>query len=177
MMKKDLSKRLEDAANEEPKPPLNAYFKTRQMKMRQYSKEGVTEGTNNKFKAFWAALPEIEKQELEDQYKKAKDKHSKDYDKWIAKHGLSEDDLKEIKASRNPKKNRSKSKSKRSKSKMSLTKKERSKSRDKDGRKRRAFENKSKDKKKEESRSKSRSKSKDKGKNKNTSRSNSKKKK
>lgn len=60
-----LSKRLENAAHDEPKPPLNAYFKTRQAKLNQYAKEGITRKVVNRFKAFWANMPKGEKQDLE----------------------------------------------------------------------------------------------------------------
>lgn len=89
-----MSRISEDCLKNKPKKPLNAYFKFRQDKMKQYKDE---EGRGDKVKSDWENLDPKLKDAMDKEYKEELEKYKVDVDSWKKKYKLSDDDVKNMK--------------------------------------------------------------------------------
>lgn len=89
-----MSRITEDCLKNKPKKPLNAYFKFRGDKMKQYKDE---EGRTDKVKAEWENLDAKVKETMDKQYKDDLEKYKADFESWKKKYKLSDDDVKGMK--------------------------------------------------------------------------------
>lgn len=94
---------IEDAIKNEPKKPLNAYFRFQTAEYKKMDKD--EKGKRDKVKEAWDNIDSKEKKKLEEEYAEDKEDYKKEYEEWLDKYGISESDVKEYK-----KKKRSKAK-------------------------------------------------------------------
>lgn len=80
------SKKQEAFANK-PKKPLNAYFKLRMEKYKEY---GEGDDKKEKFKQFWDSIPDKKKDEYKDEFNVDLENWRNEIKKWQNKYGITD---------------------------------------------------------------------------------------